>query len=349
MKAKHAKTRRTASADLDFSKSLGSYVQDYLQQLAVRNFSPQTILSQRKQLWLFQQFCENQGVAYPSKITRSAVEAFQLHVHLYRKKDGVPLAASTQRQWLTAVKGFCTWLVRRDVIERNPAGDLQMPRAERRLPKGVFAPAEVERVLAVPDVSSPFGLRDRAILEVLYSTGIRRNELCNLDLSDVQFERGLLHIRQGKGHKDRFVPIGARALAWAEAYLHEARHHLGCTQDPDALFVGKHGHRVHPSRLAANVHKLIARARVGKVGSCHMFRHAFDTALLENGCDLPHIQAMLGHAKLETTAIYLHVGLRDVKAAHQKHHPANRPGTGSLPEQVQSREEQLELGLKVRR
>lgn len=223
MKAKHAKTRRINSAKLDISKSLGSYIQDYLQQLAARNFSPQTILSQRKQLRLFQQFCENQGLTYPSKLSRSVIEAFQLHVHLYRKKDGAPLAASTQRQWLTAVKGLCTWLVRRDVTERNPASDLQMPRTERRLPKAVLTPAEVECVLAVPDVATPFGLRDRAIMEVFYSTGIRRNELCSLALGDLDVARGLLHVRQGKGHKDRLAPIGPRAIAWIQAYLREAR------------------------------------------------------------------------------------------------------------------------------
>jgi integrase/recombinase XerD len=272
MRSKHAKTRTITLVDLDRSRSLGSCIQDYLQHLAVRNFSPQTILSQRKQLRLFEQFCETQGVTRPLEITRSAVEAFQLHVHLYRKKDGMPLAASTQRQWLTAVKGLCTWLVRRGAIARNPAGDLQMPRAERRLPRAVLTPAEVECVLAVPDVDTPFGLRDRAILEVFYSTGIRRNELCNLTLGDVDVARGLLHVRQGKGHKDRFAPIGPRAIAWTQAYLKGARPKLGRRQHPEALFVGIHGQKVHPSRLAAHVHKLIAKADVGKLGSCHMFR-----------------------------------------------------------------------------
>lgn len=104
--------------------------------------------------------------------------------------------------------------------------------------------------------------------------------------------------------------------------------------------------RVHPSRLAAHVHKLIGKANLRKVGSCDMFRHTFATALLENGCDLRHIQAMLGHAKLETTAIYLHVGMHDVKAAHDQCHPVNQTGIGSLPESGQSRTEQLELDLK---
>jgi integrase/recombinase XerD len=328
---------------------LEGHIRNYLRHLAVRNFSPQTIKSQRKQLAFFLSFFQSLCVDGPRLVTKDAISAFQVYVHEHRKQDGTALAASTQRQWLTAIKGLCAWLVRQGVLDRNPAADLEMPRAEHRLPRAVLTPLEAERVLAVPDIAQPFGLRDRAILEVFYSSGIRRNELCHLDLTDVQFERGLLHVRQGKGRKDRFVPVGPRALAWVEDYLQRARPRLGLRQDPRALFVGKHGQRVHPSRLAAHVHKLINKAGLGKSGSCHLFRHSFATALLENGCDLPHIQAMMGHAKLETTAIYLHVGMRDIKAAHLKHHPANRPGAGTMPEQNRSREEQLEFDLKQKR
>ena len=117
--------------------------------------------------------------------------------------------------------------------------------------------------------------------------------------------------------------IGKRALMWLEKYLIKSRPLLGPTQDKSALFVGIRGRRVHPSRLASHVHRLVNRAGIGKKGSCHLFRHAFATALLENGCDLGHIQAMLGHAKLETTAIYLHLNMRNLRAAHRRYHPTS--------------------------
>lgn len=247
---------------------------------------------------------------------------YQTHLYYYRKKRGGPLANSTQRQWLMAVASFMGWLTRQGIIPFNPASDLEMPRTEHRLPKAILSHHEVERVLRVPDVTRPFGLRDRAILEVFYSTGIRRNELCQLNLTDLDFHRGVLRVEQGKGRKDRYVPIGARAVQWVERYLTHSRPRLGKLGDPVALFLGTTGRRVHPGRLAAHVHQLIVQARLGKTGSCHLFRHAFATTLLESGCDIRHIQVMLGHAKLETTAIYIHLNMRDLKAAHDKYHPA---------------------------
>jgi len=308
------------------SKNLGKYIGEYLAALAIRNYSPQTIESQTKQLRYFNQFCTEQNIYGLNEVTRDAVGIYQTRLYAYRKKDGAPLAISTQKQWLGAVKVFFVWLIRKGHLLANPASDLEMPRKEHRLPRVILSHAEVELVLAVPDTSKRFGLRDRAILEVFYSTGMRRSEICNLNLSDVDFGRELVCIRLGKGKKDRFVPIGKRALMWIEQYVTKARPFLGATQDKDSLFVGMQGKRVNPARLASHVHRIVLRSGIGKIGSCHLFRHAFATALLENGCDLSHIQAMLGHAKLETTAIYIHLNMRDLKAAHRKFHPTSLNG-----------------------
>lgn len=262
---------------------------------------------------------------------RETVHRYQVHLHEHRKRDGKPLAAGTQRQWLTAIVSFFRWLVRHGHLPENPAADLEMPRTEHRLPKVILSAAEVERVLAVPDVTTAFGLRDRAILEVFYSTGIRRNELCNLELAAVDFTRGLVCVRLGKGRKDRYVPIGRRALAWVEHYLKLSRPKLAWLRESPALFLGSRGQRVHPGRLASHVHDLIARAKLGKSGSCHLFRHSFATGLLENGCDIRHIQLMLGHVKLETTALYLHLSVQELKAAHERCHPTSRTGQDKLP------------------
>jgi integrase/recombinase XerD len=316
------------------SKTLAKYINEYLAALAVRNYSPQTIESQTKQLRYFRQFCGEQHICQLEEITRDAIGIYQARLHGYRKKDGTPLAVSTQKQWLGAVKVFFIWLIRKGHLLANPVSDLEMPRKEHRLPRVILSHLEMETVLAVPDTNRRFGLRDRAILEVLYSTGIRRSEICNLNLTDVDFGRELVCIRLGKGRKDRYVPIGKRALIWVERYVAKARPFLGTTQDKDSLFVGMQGRRVNPARLASHVHRLVLRSGIGKKGSCHLFRHAFATALLENGCDLSHIQAMLGHAKLETTAIYIHLNMRDLKAAHRKFHPTSVNFDNAAPPEV---------------
>jgi integrase/recombinase XerD len=313
------------------SQQLPELMIHYLDHLRVRNYCRSTVEAQAKQLRYFQRFCERHNIDPPISVGWQEISGYQIELHRYRKSDGHPLAAGTQRQWLTAVVGFFRWLVRKDIIPHNPAAELEMPRTEHRLPKNILSASEIERVIAVPDVLRPFGLRDRAILEVFYSTGVRRTELCNLDLPDVDFVRGLVCVRQGKGKKDRYVPIGRRALAWVEKYLKEGRPQLGKNQNHNALFVGAHGQRVIPGRLAGHIGLLIRKARLGKSGSCHVFRHSFATALMDNGCDIRHIQTMLGHVKLETTAIYLHLSLQDVKAAHEKFHPSSRTDPRKMP------------------
>lgn len=308
----------------------------YLENLAVRNYSKSTIESQTKQLRYFAESCSKLGLSSPEQVTGETIAAYQLFLYRRSKPDGRPLANSTQRQWLTAVSGFFRFLTRTHLIPSNPAAQLEMPRMEHRLPKAIFTCSEIERVIAVPDSDSPIGLRDRAILEVFYSTGIRRSELCGLNLTDVDCSRRILRVEQGKGKKDRYVPLGRRALAWIEQYLKDARPMLGRTQDSTALFINANGTRLTPDCLGYRIRMLVRLAHIGKAGSCHAFRHSFATALMDNGCDIRHIQLMMGHSKLETTTIYLHTGIHDLKAAHEKYHPASRcdprkfPG-GSLP------------------
>ena len=163
------------------------------------------------------------------------------------------------------------------------------------------------------------------MLEVLYSTGIRRSELAHLSVSDVDPGRGTLLVRQGKGRKDRMVPIGARALAWVGRYLDRAR--PGSAADPDdgTLFLTADGTGLSPDRLTQLVRDHIRASGVGKDGSCHLFRHTCATLMLEGGADIRCIQAMLGHAELSTTAIYTQVSIRTLQAVHAATHPAAEP------------------------
>jgi integrase/recombinase XerD len=223
------------------------------------------------------------------------------------------------------VTAFFSWLTREGLALYNPASDLELPRREVRLPKIILNAAEVEAILNVPDLSTPMGIRDRAILETLYSTGIRRQELCNLRLGDLDYDRGLVRIEQGKGHKDRYVPIGDRAVQWIEKYLLEVRPRLCPSLNEQAIFLNTLGTRMNANRLGSQVHGIIRSAGIGKTGSCHLFRHTFATLLLENGCDVRYVQEMLGHSKMETTAVYTHVAIKTLKEVHSRFHPARLP------------------------
>ena len=166
---------------------------------------------------------------------------------------------------------------------------------------------EAEAILNQPDVSDPFGLRDRAILETLYSTGLRRMEIANLKLHDLDSERETLMVRQGKGKKDRMIPIGERAILWIHKYVEEVRPSLvGVTED-GTLFLTSISEPFTPNRLTQLVRDYIRAADIGKTGSCHLFRHTCATLMHENGADIRFIQQLLGHAELTTTQIYRQV------------------------------------------
>ncbi|MCP4542391.1 MAG: tyrosine-type recombinase/integrase [Chloroflexi bacterium] len=190
------------------------------------------------------------------------------------------------------------------------------------MPRSVFTTDEVEAVLAVPDITKPNGLRDRALLETLYSSGLRRMEIINLGLYDVDRSRGTLMVRQGKGRKDRVVPIGERALKWIEKYLAESRPLLSNEMGDGPLFVTKPGKKFHQSTLTHLITRYINKAEIGKTGSCHSFRHSMATAMLEGGAGLRYVQAMLGHGDLSSTQVYTHVSIAQLKAVHEQTHPA---------------------------
>jgi integrase/recombinase XerD len=185
----------------------------------------------------------------------------------------------------------------------------------------VLTEDEAEQILAQPDTSDAIGLRDRAILEVLYSTGIRRMEVMGLSVWDLDGERGTLMVRQGKGKKDRMVPIGVRAITWVEAYQSDARPGLVVPPDSGTLFLTTMGEPLTPNRLTQLVRNYVKAAEVGKVGACHLFRHTMATLMLENGADIRFIQEMLGHVELSTTQIYTQVSIRKLKEIHTATHP----------------------------
>ena len=252
------------------------------------------------------------------------LESYQRWLFHYRKKNGKPLGVSTQYSYMGAVKYCFAWLCKQRVLEANPASEIDLPRPDKRLPIEALSIREMETVLAQPDVSDPLGIRDRAVMEVLYSTGIRRAELCRLEIGDLHRDKRLLHIRLGKGQKDRVVPIGERSLHWLERYLEKTRPLLETPRSERALFLSGYGERLSPGHIGNWVRRTIDAAGIDRAGACHVLRHSCATHMLENGADIRFIQQLLGHARLDTTQIYTEVSIIQLREVHARTHPHAR-------------------------
>jgi integrase/recombinase XerD len=305
--------------------ALEALAAEHLKALAAHGYAVHTQKNRRAHLRHFLTWCELRGITTAPEITREALELYRQWLYERRTKDGKPLAWGTQAQKLVAVRQWLAWLAKTERLLANPASALELPKLPRRLPRAVLSASEAEAVLSQPDPETTLGLRDRAILEVLYSTGIRRAELAGLLLPDVDFERGILLVREGKGGKDRFVPVGERALVWVETYLNRARPRLARGRDPGHLFLTSRGGRFHTNRLSELVRGYIAAADLGKSGSCHVFRHTAATLMLEGGADIRDIQELLGHDDLSSTQVYTRVSIQRLKAVHARTHPAAAP------------------------
>ena len=297
-------------------------VEDYLAWMRVHNYASTTISCRRRYLDYFSCFCERQGVDAAGAVTFELLQNYQRQLFEHRKRDGEPLTVATQVQRLVPVCHFFSWLRRSGHLRTNPASDLLMPRPDRRLPEATLSTTEMTALLAQPDVSRPLGLRDRAILEVFYSCALRRQELIDLTVRDVDFERATVFVRRGKGSKDRYVPIGERALFWLRLYLDLARPRFTNEQTAAHLFLSSVGTPICPDWLSRKIRRYLHHAEIDKKGSCHLLRHTVATLLLEGGADIRYVAEMLGHTRLETTQRYTHVSIDRLRTIHTMSHPA---------------------------
>lgn len=288
---------------------------------SVKQLNETTCRNRWNDLKRFLQWCDERGLDEPSVITKPILERYQQHLFYYRKKDGEPLSHAMQSRLVLSVKSYFQWLTRENHLLYNPASELELPKRPPRLPRGLLSEAEVARVLALPDTASPYGLRDRALLETLYSTGIRRMELINLKVHDLDLSGGALRVNQGKGGKDRILPLGENLRYWLKRYLNETRPQLVYGSDNKHLFLTDYGEPWARNRLNDAVKKYLYHARIDKPGACHLFRHAMATHMLNHGADIRFIQAMLGHAELSTTQIYTRVSIEKLREIHAATHP----------------------------
>lgn len=324
-----AAAARAAPLDRRDPEGLACLMDAYLEALRSRNYTPSTCQRREEHLRQFIRWCAERDLQRPGQITLPILEAYQRWLYRYRKPDGKPLAFSGQSQRLIAIRQYFKWLCRQHHALFNPASELQLPRETKRLPRDVLSAQEVEQLLGAVDLSEALGVRDRAILEVLYSTGMRRAEVLALDIGDVLVDRAVVFVRQGKGQKDRYTPIGERALSWVDLYLRTVRPSHECSRSEDALFLTVYGERLLAPSFGERVRRLMKTAGLENRGNCHLLRHACATLMLENGADVRYVQEMLGHASLATTQRYTHVSIRQLQAIHQATHPASRKQSGS--------------------
>lgn len=233
------------------------------------------------------------------------------------------LSANSQRTYLSALRRFFAYLVKRHLVFQDPTDGLKLPRVVT-LPRLVLSESEATRLVETPFRGSVHGTRNRAILELLYGTGVRLSECCRIDLTDVDLGQGLLLIRNGKGRKDRVVPLAGRAAFMLDNYLREARPELLKSPRETALFLNQLGNRLGKTMVDTVVHQCARKAGIKAAVSSHILRHSFATHLLRRGANIREVQELLGHKSLQSTEVYTRVSITDLKAVMEKTHPRAR-------------------------
>jgi integrase/recombinase XerD len=241
-----------------------------------------------------------------------------LHRFLAQRHEAGAKARSVAR-WLSSVRRFYRHMVREGRLQEDPSALIEAPKLGRPLP-GTLSEQEVERLLAIPDTRTAIGLRDRAMLELLYATGLRVTELVQLLATQVSSSQGVVRVL-GKGSKERLVPLGEEALQWLQRYLEQARPELVAATGSEVLFLSRRGAGMSRQAFWYRIRDCARRAAITRHLSPHTLRHAFATHLLNHGADLRVVQMLLGHSDLSTTQIYTHVARERLKQLHAQHHP----------------------------
>ncbi len=277
-----------------------------------KGLSPHTIAAYRSDLAQYQNWLQERGV----ELHCSGREAILDHL-AWRLSAGYQ-ARSTAR-FLSGLRGFYRFLLREGLITQDPTLQVELPQLGRPLPKSL-SETDVEALLAAPDIGEPIGLRDRAMLEVLYACGLRVTELISLTLEQVNLRQGVLRVF-GKGSKERLVPLGEEAMVWVARYVRDSRPLLLDGKPSDVLFPSLRGEQMTRQTFWYRIKHQARVAGISKSLSPHTLRHAFATHLLNHGANLRVVQMLLGHSDLSTTQIYTHVARARLQALHEAHHP----------------------------
>lgn len=304
--------------------SLEALTADYIRSLKVRNFSNRTLAAVAWKLQKFIDYLYAQDIGQVDRISGQTMGNYQLHLYQCINRKGAPNSVAYQNGLLSAAKNFTRFLKDNDYIVTDPGRAVAYAKQPQRLPRGVLTPAEARKILHAPDTQTVIGYRDRAILEVLYSSGIRKMELNNLTLADVDYHDGFLRINEGKGRKDRIVPIGRIACRYLENYIKSVRPELIIDPYNQHLFLTLRGAKFSKNALWELIKKYARKARIKKNVHPHTFRHSCATSMLKNRADIVTIQKLLGHASLDSTQVYTHLSIMDLKEVHSRCHPREK-------------------------
>lgn len=288
-----------------------------------RGFKRGSVTLRLQSLRYAESYLTRRGITNVQAITAKHITAYAAYLRRYRTKAGGKLSTSAIITRLVSVKLFFRFLCEENHLLADVAKDLKIPRTENRIADRFLSLAEVERILALPDLTTSLGLRDRALMETFYSTGLRRQELCRLQIADINMQQGTLLVRFAKNDKMRIVPIGERAQHWIKLYLQDARPHLLRDFNVPELFISNRGKGLSHSAAGWIFEEYKASAGIEKRGACHLLRHSMATHMLTGGCDIRFIQEMLGHSSLCSTEIYTKVDLTALRDAYLTYHPLN--------------------------
>jgi len=297
------------------SNELNQYLQEYLAYLKLeKNLSEQSVISYFSDLKKFLSFIEEEKYSDLNTITTKLISKY------FEIMRDLGISSSTTARYLSSVKGFFKYLSSQEYIAKDPAEILSTRITERKLPT-VLSFEEIDKLLQTPNVEERLGLRDKAILELFYSCGLRVSELINLKISDLYFSDEVIRVL-GKGSKQRIVPIGSSAIYWITEYLQKVRVFLEKKmKSENVIFLNVRGTKLSRMGIWKIVNKYAQEAEIVKEFHPHTFRHSFATHLLEGGADLRAVQEMLGHADISTTQIYTHIDRDFIKQMHKDFHP----------------------------
>jgi integrase/recombinase XerD len=296
----------------------------YLRSLKVRNLSQRTIDLVHWMLEKFFTYLQSCNITHVDQITSQAVRDYQMTLFESLNSRGRPNSIAYQNRMLSAAKNFTKFLKDNDYIVSDPGRNVAYAKEPKRLPRGVLTPTEARKIIHAPDVKTAIGYRDRTIMEVLYSSAIRKEELNNLTIADVDYNDGFLRIIEGKGKKDRIVPIGRIACRYLENYIKSVRAELITDPYNNHLFLTLRGKRFSKNVVWELIKKYAKKAKIKKNVHPHTFRHSCATAMLKNKADIRTIQKLLGHASLDSTQVYTHLSITDLKNVHNRCHPRER-------------------------
>ena len=292
----------------------------YLKHLKTLGRSPYTIRGARYGLGELARFLRAEGVHHLEDLTGDVIEEYQQELAFRFTAKGKPLSSRSQAQHLGVVKGFTRFLKEKDYLVHDPGESVKLPKKPKRLPRTILSTTEVKRLRKAPNVRTNRGYRNRIVLEILYDTAIRRAEIANIKLTDLDLDAGYIHIR-GKGDKDRVVPLSRRVCVLARNYILMVRPNFLNGDDPGHLILNRWGQKMDPNGIWAVVKRCALLSGIKKNVTTHTFRHTCATHMLKAGAPVRHLQEMLGHESLESTELYTHVTINDLKEIHAQYHP----------------------------